>query len=178
MYWPQRDTFRRIDRSTWEIKANFSSLGKYEVQIVTANELGRTLLRYFRKVASENEQRKKRLQGKVNIGLLGDLYPPIDMNGLPKGLRLESSVSVVIVPRVVLHHLTVDPTTIARGQTLKINYDIECFEDIPSGVWLGSSFNDAQTEKLICKTSQDEAIPLLKGRRAYSDILPYQETFP
>jgi hypothetical protein len=38
------------------------------------------------------------------------------------------------------------------GRALKINYDIEFFEDIPTGIWLGSSFNDAKTLKLINNT--------------------------
>jgi hypothetical protein len=97
------------------------------------------------------------------------------MNGLPKGLRREASVRVVIVPKVILHHVSVDPTTTARGQTLKLSYDIECFEDINSGIWLGSSFNDAKTQKLVINTSQDEAVPLLKGRRAYSRKLTIPE---
>jgi len=81
-YWPQREGFHPDpnDRSTWKLKANFGSLGNYEVLLVTANELGITLLRYFTKVADENEQRKKRLRGKVDMGLVGDLYPPIDMH--------------------------------------------------------------------------------------------------
>lgn len=170
-YWPQRDRFRQdsSDMSTWQVKANFGSLGNYDVLLVTANELGMTLLRYFTKVADENEQSRNRLRGRINMSLLGDLYPPIEMQGaLPMGLRLEASVPVVIVPKVILHDVSVTPTTIAPGKTLRINYDIEFFEDISTGIWLGSSFDDAKSRKLINNTSQDRTVGALTGRRVYS----------
>jgi len=38
------------------------------------------------------------------------------------------------------------------GRALKINDDIEFFEDIPTGSWLGCSSNGAKSQKLINNT--------------------------
>jgi hypothetical protein len=53
------------------------------------------------------------------------------MNGLPKGLRHEASVTVSVYYRLNLIATSAEPTTVPRGTTLKITYEIECSEDVP-----------------------------------------------
>jgi hypothetical protein len=64
------------------------------------NDLGRTLIEYYRKIVRLNlERRNKFLNSKISAehrALLEFVYPGIQMNGLPKGLRLEASVAVTI----------------------------------------------------------------------------------
>jgi hypothetical protein len=163
--WPQLGTFRQINEWEWEIDANFGATGNYDVHLVTANDLGQAMMGYYRKVIRENEQRWQRLRSKVSWGEIGGLYPPIEMSGPSKGLRSEASIKVTTGQKLALHNVTVDPKTISRGQTLTLTYDIESFEDIPKRVWLGSSFNDPETNRLIFNTGQDKEVPVTKGRQ-------------
>jgi hypothetical protein len=106
------------------------------------------------------------LRGKIDESLLGGDYPGIEMNGLPKGLRLEASVAVTVAYKVDLIAASVEPKTISRGKTLKITYEIECSENVPRGIWLGAYFRD-KTNKLFFNTSEDKRIPLTKGKHTY-----------
>ena len=86
----------------WEIDAYFGSTGEHTLHLVTANDLGRVLIEYYRKVVHLNTQRRKELKGKIaheHFALLGGDYPGIQMNGLPKGFRLEASVAVTIAEK-------------------------------------------------------------------------------
>ena len=163
MYWPQPGPFRHVDGDVWEIDAYFSGIGEHVLHLVTASDLGNVLIGYYRKVVERNRARRERLRGKVDLALLGGDYPPIEMNGLQKGLRSEELVSVSVVPNIILRSTLVEPATIARGAILKITYEIECFENIQNGIWLGSSFQDSATEKLFFNRNQDKPVSLVTG---------------
>ena len=99
------------------------------------------------------------------------------MNGLPKGLRLEASVNVNVVSRISLIATSAEPRNIRRGETLRIEYEIECYEAVEDGIWLGASFRDA-TNKLFCNTSQDKAVSLAKGKHTYHRNLTVAKDAP
>ncbi|MGA9800675.1 MAG: deaminase [Terriglobales bacterium] len=170
LYWPQFGPFREAEQGLWEIDAHFGGTGDYTLQLVTASELGNSLVRYYRKVIQQNRDRRERLRlklrGEIDLSILGGDYPGIEMNGLLKGLQLEASVSVKVVPKVSLLATSVEPSTICRGKTLTITYEIECSEDIPNEIWLGASFRDANN-KLFSNTLEDKAVSLTKGKKIY-----------
>ena len=166
LYWPQPGPFREIESGVWEIDANIGSTGKHSLQLVTADSLGTALIRYYRKVVDLNRNRRASLRDKIDMSLLGGDYPGIEMNGLPKGLRFEAAVNVTVVYKLNLLATSAEPTTITRGQSLKLSYEIECSENVPQGIWLGASFRDA-TDKLFFNTSEDKAVSLTKGRTTY-----------
>ena len=103
--WPQSRPFRQLNRNTWEVDVHFGSTGEHTLHIVTANDLGRTLIDYYRKIVDLNRERRERLTNRLpavktvlenDPTVLGGDYPGIQMNGLPKGLRSEASVRVII----------------------------------------------------------------------------------
>jgi pyrimidine deaminase RibD-like protein len=170
-YWPQPGPFRQIEPRVWEIDAHFGTTGEHFLQLVTADDLGSALIRYYRKVVELNRSRREKMRDKINdLSILGGDYPGIEMNGLPKGLRLEASVKVVVSYKINLIATSVEPTIISREKSLKITYEIECSEnvakDVAGGIWLGASFRD-QTEKLFFNTNEDKAIALTKGKNLY-----------
>jgi hypothetical protein len=167
MYWPQPGPFRHVNGSVWEIDAYFGGIGEYVLHLVTANDLGNVLILYYRKVVEQNRTRCARLSGKVDLALLGEVYPSIEMNGLQKGLRSEQSLSVSVVPKIILRATTIEPLIIPRGRTLKITYKIECFENIPQGIWLGSSFQNSATQRLFFNRNEDKQVSLVKGESNY-----------
>jgi pyrimidine deaminase RibD-like protein len=171
LYWPQSGPFRPIDekQTVWEIDAHIGSTGYHGLQLVTADSLGNALIRYYRKVVAQNQSRKEKLRSKIDVKLLGGDYPGIEMNGLPKGLRLEASVKIHVAHKIELIGTAAEPQTAPRGKTLKITYEIECSEDIAKdkGIWLGASFRDAMTDKVFFNTSEDKAISLTKGKSTY-----------
>jgi pyrimidine deaminase RibD-like protein len=170
LYWPQQGTFRPVEEGIWEIDAHIGSTGQHVLQLVTADTLGSTLIRYYRKVVDLNRKRKNDLRDKIEPRFLGGDYPGIEMNGLPKGLRLEASVKVTVAYKLNLITTTVEPETVSRGKALKIIYEIECSEEIArdsgKGIWLGASFRDA-TNKVFFSLSEDKAISLTKGKSTY-----------
>jgi hypothetical protein len=95
--------FRYVTVRTWEIDAYFGATGHHVLNLVTANSLGNALIRYYKKIVEKNQALRERLRGKVDLALLGDIYPPIEMNGLQKGLRLEDSVSVFVGPKMTFN---------------------------------------------------------------------------
>ena len=100
--WPSGGSFRQIDDRTWEIDAYFGSTGPHTLHLVTANDLGRTLIEYYRKVVRSNLERREKVTaglGKDAARFLGGDYPGIQMNGLPKGIRAEASINVIIAER-------------------------------------------------------------------------------
>jgi hypothetical protein len=102
--------------------------------------------------------------GKVDVSLLGDDHPGIEMNGVPKGLRLEASVDVVVAYKVNLIATSAEPRTIPRGETLKMTYEIECSENVSKGIWLGAILSRQHATAL---TSEDKPISLTKGKNSY-----------
>jgi pyrimidine deaminase RibD-like protein len=162
LYSPQPGPFRNIEANVWEIDAHFGTTGEHALQLITANSLGASLFGYYRKVVTSNQNRRERLRDKVDPSLLGGDYPGIEMNGLPKGLQLEASVSVFVAYKVELKATFVHPTSISRGQSLTITYEIDCSENIPHGIWLGASFRD-QAGKLFCNPREDKPVSLVKG---------------
>jgi pyrimidine deaminase RibD-like protein len=98
--WPQRTAFRQMDHNTWEIDAHFGSVGVHELHLVTATDLGVALVEYHRNTLDRNIARKKKITEKFpdSAGLLGEIYPGIPLVALPKGIRSESSVTVIVIP--------------------------------------------------------------------------------
>jgi hypothetical protein len=154
-YWPQLGPFRSIGQGIWEIDAHFGSTGEYTLQLVTADSLGSALIRYYQKVTEQNRSRREKLRDKIDVSLLGSDYPGIQMNGLPKGLRFEASVRVIVAAKATLIETA-----------LTITYEIECSENVPKGIWLGASFQD-KTQQLFFNTSEDKPVSLAKGRKSY-----------
>lgn len=101
--WPQPDTFRQVADRIWEIDAHFGTTGDHTLYLVTATDLGQILVEYYRKVIRLNTERRDKLKEKLGDGsilLLGDNYPGIQMNGLPKGFRTEASVTLTIAKKL------------------------------------------------------------------------------
>ena len=76
----------------------------------------------------------------------------------------ERQSSVLISVCVV--SLSVEPTTITRGKTLKIRYTVESSQDVADKIWLGASLPD-KNQKWIFNRTQDKPIRLLKGLHEY-----------
>jgi len=165
LYWPQPGPFREIRGGIWEIDSYFGSAGEYVLQLVTADTLAGALIGYYWKVVEINRGRREKLRSKIDVSLLGGDSPGIQMNGLPKGLRHEASVTVSVSYKVNLIATSAEPRTIPRGKTLKITYEIECSEDVSKGIWLGASFRDS-TQQLFFNTNEDKAISLTKGKNS------------
>jgi pyrimidine deaminase RibD-like protein len=178
LYWPQSGPFRQIEPGIWEIDAHFGTTGEYVLQLVTANDLGSALIRYYRTVTEANRTRRERLRGKIDLSLLGGDYPGIQMNGPPKGLRVEAFVTVFVSFNVKLLGTSVGSQNVLRGGTLKITYEIECSEAVPEGIWLGASFRDEKTDKLFCNTSEDKAVSLAKGKSMHERNLTIPKDAP
>jgi hypothetical protein len=135
---------------------------------VTAEDLGKFLIQYYRKVVDENLKRRKRLSDQgIDVSALGGDYPGIQMSGLPKGLRLEASVPVFVAPKVALLDASVEPKSAPRGKTLKITYVIESSEAIPQKIWLGASFKDKKSGRIVYNTKEDKPVSLTKGKNTY-----------
>ncbi len=177
LYWPQSSDFREIERGLWETDVNLGSTGEHSLELVTADSLGAALIRYYRKTTEQNRNRREKLRGKIDLSLLGVDHPGIDMIGLPKGLRLEASVKVIAVDKVRLISASVEPETVVRGRTLKISYDIECSQNVPSGIWLGASFKDSEGNFFFDK-NEDKAISLTKGKNKYERNLTIAPNAP
>jgi pyrimidine deaminase RibD-like protein len=178
LYWPQSGTFRQGEQKIWEIDAHFGSTGEHTLQLVTADSLGSALIRYYRKITEQNRTRRDKVRGKIDLALLvGSDYPGIEMNGLPKGLRLEASVKVIVAQEVNLIEVSVEPKAISRGSALKITYEIECSDNIPEGIWLGASIRD-KTQQFFFNTSEDRPISLTKGRKSYNRKLTIARNVP
>jgi pyrimidine deaminase RibD-like protein len=165
-YWPQPGQFHKVAQREWRIDAHFGSVGEFDLQLVTANDLGTALIRYYRKVVQLNTRRREQVRDKLlDLSLLGGDYPGIEMNGHPKGLRLEASVTVNVVPKIKVTSVSVDSSIAAHGRTLKVTYTIECSAN-GVNVWLGASFQD-KTSKYWFNTNQDKVVSLKKGTMMY-----------
>jgi pyrimidine deaminase RibD-like protein len=168
-YWPQAGPFREVDRGVWEIEAHFGETGDHTLQLVTAGDLAEALVRYYRKIIAQNQNRRERLRGKIDMAILGGDHPGIEMNGLPKGFQLEASVAVTVAYKFRLVSSSVNREAVPRGCPLALTYEIECSENVPHGIWLGASFRD-KTNKLFFNTSEDKAVSIVKGQRTYERV--------
>jgi hypothetical protein len=181
-YWPQPGPFREIERGLWEIDAHFGSTGDCALQLLTAGDLGDALVRYYRKVVQQNKDRrirfKQKLGGQIDLQILGGDYPGIEMNGLPKGLLIEASAAVKVVPKIILLATSVEPRNVSRGSSLSITCEVESSENVPQGIWLGASFRDEKTGKLFHDTSEDKPVSLVKGRKEYARALTIAKDAP
>jgi pyrimidine deaminase RibD-like protein len=94
------------NQNEWHVKVYFGTHGMHRIYVVRANELGITLVNYFRKVVRTNQERKNQLRGHLNVqdkagedAFLGRLhgdYPGIEMNRFPKGLEVQASIEVEV----------------------------------------------------------------------------------
>jgi hypothetical protein len=86
----------------WEIGAFFGSTVEHSLHIVTASELGQVLIEYYRKVLRWNLERREKIKKKYNptdadlSQLLGGDFFRNHNEAMPKGLRSEDSISVMI----------------------------------------------------------------------------------
>jgi pyrimidine deaminase RibD-like protein len=105
--WPQAGNFQHINGNEWEATASFGSAGEHTLHLVTATDLGKAIIDYYWKVVGLNIERRKRFKISDTITvpevelnqLLGGDYPGIAMTGLPKGIRSEASVNVMIAEK-------------------------------------------------------------------------------
>ncbi|HEY6763279.1 MAG TPA: deaminase [Candidatus Sulfotelmatobacter sp.] len=105
-WWPQPHPLRSTGTSTWSVKVYFGAYGPHTVCIVRANELGAGLIRYYRKIGSQNQKTRDRVKEVIHdIGLedetaflksLGSVYPGIEMGKLPKGIELLDQVNILV----------------------------------------------------------------------------------
>jgi pyrimidine deaminase RibD-like protein len=101
LYWPQRGPFRQIEEKVWEIDAYFGTTGTHSLHIVTATEIGKVLIDYYRLVVRQNLERREKLKElkkltEADLNVLGGDYFGIPMTSIPKGLRSEASINVTI----------------------------------------------------------------------------------
>jgi pyrimidine deaminase RibD-like protein len=104
--WPQASVFRPgVEPGTWEVDAHFASTGEHTLYLVTAVDLGVSLITYYRRVGQRNSARKAELQGslpKDHKALKEGAWPGIPMPVLPKGLRAEAWITVTIKDKLLL----------------------------------------------------------------------------
>jgi hypothetical protein len=100
------------------------------------------------------------------------------MNAIPKGFQVEASVVVEVVPRIKLLTVSVEPLTVSRGKPLTIRYEIESYEDVPQGIWLGASFRDEKSGKMFYNMKEDKDVALLKGVHTYTRTLTVSTEAP
>jgi hypothetical protein len=131
--------------------------------LITANDLGNILIRYYRKVVKANLSRREQLRGKLHdLRLLGGDYPAIDMGGLPKGVRLEASVKVIVASKIEITQFSAQPPATGRGKTIKVSYTVECSENMGDGIWIGAFFRGPDG-KYWFNIDEDKYISLSKG---------------
>ena len=99
LWWPQFNTFRRVEGQMWEIDAHVGTTGDHIVHIVTAAPMGQTLIAYYRKIVNQNLRCQEYFKSKLSetdFRRLVAPYPGIPMTGLPKGFLSEGCVTVTI----------------------------------------------------------------------------------
>jgi hypothetical protein len=62
--------------------------------------------------------------------------------------------------------LSIEPSTIRRGRTVKIRYLVESSRDVIESLWLGAAFQD-KNKQWIFNRAQDKPIRILKGSHEY-----------
>lgn len=107
--WPQTSEFRPLEPGVSEVDAYFAAPGQHTLHLVSAVDLGVSLVTYYRRVGERNSKRKRAVDAvwpKVNEDVrkelrevLKDIWPGIPMSALPKGLRSEAWITVEIVAK-------------------------------------------------------------------------------
>jgi pyrimidine deaminase RibD-like protein len=101
--YPQSGPLRQVSGQNWEVPTHFGLTGEHTLQLVTATtNLGKTLIDFYWKVVDTNHKRRDRLKQKLSdddMTLLRGDYIGIPMGSLPKGFRLEASVTVTIAEK-------------------------------------------------------------------------------
>jgi pyrimidine deaminase RibD-like protein len=107
-WWPQPYALSVDElQQRWSVKVHFGGYGPHVLAIVRANDLGKALVNYYRKITNRLEGARRNVttyaEGKELgshlpslLESVGGAYPPIDMMRLPKGLRLQAQVNVTV----------------------------------------------------------------------------------
>jgi len=77
-WWPQPYLLKVEGTKKWSVKCHFGAYGPHSLYIVRANDLGKTLIQFYRKVCVNTK------------------YTSIDMGRLPKGLEPLAKVDFVV----------------------------------------------------------------------------------
>lgn len=103
-WWPQPYSLSLTGENRWSVKLHFGTYGTHKLSIVRANELGISLIKYYRKVGGLNHDQRKRIKEHVQhvapeeiegiVQCLDHDYHSIEMTRLPKGLELQAQVEV------------------------------------------------------------------------------------
>jgi len=103
-WWPQPYSLSLTGDNKWSVKLHFGTYGIHTLSIVRANELGVSLIKYYRKVGGLNREQRKRMKEHVRhvapeemegiLRCLSHDYRSIEMTRLPKGLELQAQVEV------------------------------------------------------------------------------------
>jgi pyrimidine deaminase RibD-like protein len=112
-WWPQPYALSVDElQQRWSVKVHFGGYGSHVLAIVRANDLGKALVNYYRKITNRLEGARRNVTSYAAEkgleshlpGLLesvGGAYPPIDMTRLPKGLQLQAQVNVIVEERPI-----------------------------------------------------------------------------
>jgi pyrimidine deaminase RibD-like protein len=104
-WWPQPYSLHVAGDKTWTARLHFGSYGPHTICIVKANELGISLIKYYRKVVAQNVKREamaKDYFSEHNLNapdLLGELshkYLGIEMGAFPKGIEVLDVVEIEV----------------------------------------------------------------------------------
>ena len=104
-WWPQPYPLLVTAERKWSVKAHFGHYGPHTLSIVRVNELGATLIHYYRTTVSQNVSARKGLRQyaaahNINpedlIACAGGFYSSIEMARLPKGIQLQAQVGVIV----------------------------------------------------------------------------------
>jgi pyrimidine deaminase RibD-like protein len=104
-WWPQSSSLNVLADKKWKVKYHFGSYGLQTLHIVSATEIGQSLISYYRKVVNRNIERDAKLREvlgnsedtKKLIKELPGTHPGIQLGGtLPKGLQSLAMVEVEI----------------------------------------------------------------------------------
>ncbi len=98
------------------------------------------------------------------IPSLAALQPTLKATTRLQQATREETVRVV---SICLARFRVDESTISRGRTLKIRYEIDASEDVSDNIWLGASIPYDQGKKMIAEKKQDKRISLYAGMHEY-----------
>jgi pyrimidine deaminase RibD-like protein len=175
--WPQPGPFRQVATGIYEIDAHFGTAGEFGLQLVTANELGSILVRYYRKIVELSRDLRTRLRDKADLSMLGTAHLGIEMNGPSKGFRPEASVNVSVAFKINLLSAVADRQSGSVGNPINIKYEIESSQTVPEGIWLGAAIVDS-TGKRFANQQQDKTISVTSGKHEYTRQLTVSADVP
>jgi hypothetical protein len=107
-WWPQPYALSVDElQQRWSVKVHFGGYGPHVLAIVRANDLGKALVNYYRKITNRLEGARRNVTTYAEekglgshlpslLEFVGGAYPPIDMIRLPKGLQLQAQVNVIV----------------------------------------------------------------------------------